>query len=176
MPIIPLIKPSPGVPLPRRLLELLLPALGEGRSLATVLRSQGHEVTVVDDCDAALDILAQAAFDVLLVHLARAEPAIFSAIKLYRFMALGLPQAAIVGVADPADGVEVSAEAGVVDTWLAWPVNEERLRATLAGIMNPAGAPRTGTVVEIASHPAFRQHGRADTLSPAQPSQAPILE
>lgn len=82
---------------------MLLAIGADGREAwRSLLLAAGHLVVTVDDAEAALDALAEDAFDVCLLDLALPE-ALESA-RLYRFLSLGDTPVPLVGLTERIDG------------------------------------------------------------------------
>jgi CheY-like chemotaxis protein len=81
---------------PRRLRVLLALVPDEANGWCAHLMSARHDVVAVFDSEAALDALADDAFDVLLMDLALPEA--FKTAKLYRFLSLDQQPVPVVGL------------------------------------------------------------------------------
>jgi two-component system, sensor histidine kinase RpfC len=138
--------------------------------IAKVLERAGHATRIVDNGEAAIDALAEQAFDIVLMDVNMPVMNGIETTKLYRFAALGQPRVPILGLTADAT-VEMDArcrEAGM-DGCVTKPIEPARLLQiidAMVGAVADAGAsrmPREG-VSEIASHPKF-QAGAAPALN-----------
>jgi two-component system sensor histidine kinase RpfC len=118
-----------------------------------MLRSVGHEVTIVDNGEQALNALENGTFDVVLMDLNMPVMGGLEAIKLHRFAASGERMPRFVALtADASDETRrQSAEAGI-DAYVTKPVEVRELlslvdRLTRAGAAPSAPEPRTSAVV-----------------------------
>jgi CheY-like chemotaxis protein len=91
-----------GTPRCRRVLLAIGP---DGREAwRSLLLAAGHLVVTVEDAEAALDALADEAFDACLLDLD--QPEALESAKLYRFLALDGRPVPIVGLTERSDGTE----------------------------------------------------------------------
>jgi two-component system sensor histidine kinase RpfC len=118
-----------------------------------MLRSVGHEVTIVDNGEQALAALEASTFDVVLMDLNMPVMGGLEAIKLHRFAASGERMPRFVALtADASDETRrESAEAGI-DAYVTKPVEVRELlslvdRLTRSGPVPPAPEPRPSAVV-----------------------------
>jgi two-component system, sensor histidine kinase RpfC len=119
-----------------------------------MLRSAGHEVTIVDNGEQALHALENGSFDLVLMDLNMPVMGGLDAIRLHRFAAAGERMPRFVALtADASDETRrQSAEAGI-DAYVTKPVEVRELlslvdRLTRAGAAPaPAAEPRTSAVV-----------------------------
>ena len=133
------------------------------RVLERILRSAGHEVTVVSDGEQALDALAEGEFDVAILDVNMPGVSGIEAAKIYRFTALGqqrVPLIALTADATP-ETRERCLQAGM-DACVVKPVEPAMMLAFIDDIVRKGRAdplvpdavdPR---VTEIATHPRFR--------------------
>jgi two-component system sensor histidine kinase RpfC len=118
-----------------------------------MLRSVGHEVTIVDNGEQALEALDKNTFDVVLMDLNMPVMGGLEAIKLHRFAASGEPMPRFVALtADASDETRrESAEAGI-DAYVTKPVEVRELlslvdRLTRSGPPPATPEPRPSAVV-----------------------------
>jgi two-component system, sensor histidine kinase RpfC len=119
-----------------------------------MLRSVGHEVTIVDNGEQALDALENHAFDLVLMDLNMPVMGGLDAIRLHRFAASGERMPRFVALtADASDETRrQSAEAGI-DAYVTKPVEVRELLSLVdrltrpAPVAVPSGEPRTSAVV-----------------------------
>ena len=143
------------------------------RVLEMTLGRAGHAVTVVEDGEQALEALAEAEHDVVLMDLNMPVMDGIKATKLFRFAALGGPHVPIIGLtADVTGSVHERCREAGMDGCLSKPIEPRTLLDALdAAVLQPgAGQPAppalSGPVTSIADHPGFRPvSGRA--LDPA---------
>lgn len=131
------------------------------RVLRTILEKAGHDVVVVDDGEAALDMLEtpDVPFDIVLMDVNMPRMDGLEATKLYRFMALGLPHLPILALtADATDQMERRCHQAGMDECLTKPVQPMRLLEVIQNLGRPGPRqPKTsGAVSHIVDHPRFR--------------------
>ena len=131
------------------------------RVLKTIIDKAGHEVVLVEDGEAALDMLETDAsrFDIVLMDINMPRMDGIEATKLYRFMALGLPHLPIVALtADATDQMERRCLEAGMDACLTKPIQPARLLDVIQylGQPGPASPKPSGAVTPIVDHPRFR--------------------
>jgi two-component system sensor histidine kinase RpfC len=133
--------------------------------IAKILERAGHEPTIVDNGERALDALTQHDFDLVLMDVNMPVMNGIEAVKLYRFYALGKKRVPVVALTADATP-EMSArctEAGM-DACVTKPVEPARLLQIVEAMVE-ASAPaavaptESDTVKMISSHPKFQAAG-----------------
>jgi two-component system, sensor histidine kinase RpfC len=130
--------------------------------IAKILERAGHEPTIVDNGERALDALTQHDFDVVLMDVNMPVMNGIEAVKLYRFSALGKKRVPVVALTADATP-EMSArctEAGM-DACVTKPVEPARLLQIVEAMVErsaPTAAEpgESETVRMISSHPKFQ--------------------
>jgi two-component system sensor histidine kinase RpfC len=96
--------------------------------IAKILDRAGHRVTLVDNGEAALDVLETQEFDLVLMDVNMPVMNGIEATKLYRFAALGRPRVPIVALtADATEEVRRRCEEAGMDACLTKPIEPHRL-------------------------------------------------
>ncbi len=110
--------------------------------IARMLRSAGHEVTIVDNGEQALHALEGATFDVVLMDLNMPVMGGLDAIRLHRFAAAGDGMPRFVALtADASDETRrQSAEAGI-DAYVTKPIEVRELLSLVDRLTRPSAAP-----------------------------------
>ncbi|HET7911097.1 MAG TPA: ATP-binding protein [Pseudolabrys sp.] len=136
--------------------------------IAKILDRAGHRVTLVDNGEAALDILEMQEFDLVLMDVNMPVMNGIEATKLYRFAALGRPHVPVVALtADATEEVARRCEEAGMDACITKPIEPNRLLEIIATLVPDEGKPaqETPSSAEITSHPAARP--RLRTASPS---------
>ncbi|HUA78609.1 MAG TPA: response regulator, partial [Acetobacteraceae bacterium] len=104
--------------------------------IAKILERAGHAVTVVEDGEAALDILESDPFDVVLMDVNMPRLDGLEATKLYRMTELGGPRRPIIALTADAtpEMIERCAEAGM-DACITKPIEPQRLLDQIAALV-----------------------------------------
>lgn len=152
-----------AAPSPREFAILIADDNPTTRMLAgKILTRAGHRVTAVDDGNAALLALRDAAFDAVLMDLEMPGMNGVEAAKLYRFASIGRARMPIIGLVARDDEAtrDTCVEAGM-DGCLAKPIDPALLLRTLDEVLSPeaAATPAGETVVAFAGQTA---HAPAD--------------
>ena len=135
-----------------------------------MLRSVGHEVTIVDNGEQALEALENAPFDLVLMDLNMPVMGGLEAIKLHRFAAGGGPMPRFVALtADASDETRRQSAAAGIDAYVTKPVEVRELLSLVDRLTRPAQAsetpePRASAVV--VPHP--RLANASPVLDPAR--------
>jgi two-component system sensor histidine kinase RpfC len=115
---------------PRRSLSILVAEDKRTNQMviAKILDRAGHRVTIVDNGEAALDILETQEFDLVLMDVNMPVMNGIEATKLYRFTALGRPHVPIVALtADATDEVKRRCREAGMDACATKPIEPHRL-------------------------------------------------
>jgi two-component system sensor histidine kinase RpfC len=97
--------------------------------IAKILDRAGHRVTLVDNGEAALDMLEMQEFDLVLMDVNMPVMNGIEATKLYRFAALGRPHVPVVALtADATEEVARRCEEAGMDACITKPIEPNRLR------------------------------------------------
>jgi two-component system sensor histidine kinase RpfC len=137
------------------------------RVIARMLEQAGHEVTIAQDGEAALDLIDIRAPDVVLMDVNMPKLNGIDATRLYRAASLDLPHLPIIGLtADAASGMQRTCLTAGMDACLTKPVELETLMTTLDRLASgkPADPARsaaqtTATVVPMASYRSGEESG-----------------
>jgi two-component system sensor histidine kinase RpfC len=135
--------------------------------IAKILDRAGHRVTLVDNGEAALDILEMQEFDLVLMDINMPVMNGIEATKLYRFAALGRPHVPVVALtADATEEVARRCEEAGMDACITKPIEPNRLLAVIATLVpHGSSAEQERSGAEIASHPGTRPRLRAAPVS-----------
>ncbi len=107
--------------------------------IAKILDRAGHRVTIVDNGEAALDILETQDFDLVLMDVNMPVMNGIEATKLYRFAALGRPHVPIVALtADATEEVKQRCKEAGMDACATKPIEPHRLLEIIATLVNDA--------------------------------------
>ncbi|MFS3135922.1 response regulator [Gluconacetobacter sacchari] len=160
--------PRPAVPgRPRPLWSLRILVADDNRAnqlvLSRILERAGHSVRVVSDGEEALDLLAEADFDLAIMDVNMPVMGGIEAVKLYRFGAIGDPHLPILALtADATPETRQRCLDAGMDACVTKPVEPDTLLAAIDGLMapgRPEAAPKSGIVARIDTHPKFREAG-----------------
>ena len=136
--------------------------------IAKILDRAGHRVTLVDNGEAALDMLEMQEFDLVLMDVNMPVMNGIEATKLYRFAALGRPHVPVVALtADATEEVARRCEEAGMDACITKPIEPNRLLEIIATLVPDEGKPaqEMASSAEIANYPAARPRLRAATTS-----------
>ena len=108
--------------------------------VAKILERAGHHATIVDDGEAALDVLNVREFDLVLMDVNMPVMNGIEATKLYRFAALGRPRVPIVALtADATEEVARRCEEAGMDACVTKPIEPRRLLEIIDSLVHNAG-------------------------------------
>ncbi|MFY9686904.1 MAG: ATP-binding protein, partial [Pseudolabrys sp.] len=147
--------------------------------IAKILDRAGHRVTLVDNGEAALDMLEMQEFDLVLMDVNMPVMNGIEATKLYRFAALGRPHVPVVALtADATEEVARRCEEAGMDACITKPIEPNRLLEVIATLVPDEGKPtqETPSSAEIASYPAARPRLRTATSSAVDAQTLDALE
>ena len=128
--------------------------------IAKILDRAGHRVTLVDNGEAALDMLEMQEFDLVLMDVNMPVMNGIEATKLYRFTALGRPHVPVVALtADATEEVARRCEEAGMDACITKPIEPNRLLEVIATLVPDEGKPVQEALssAEIASYPTERR-------------------
>ncbi len=135
--------------------------------IAKILERAGHEPTIVDNGERALDALTQHDFDLVLMDVNMPVMNGIEAVKLYRFSALGKKRVPVVALtADATPEMSTRCTEAGMDACVTKPVEPARL-LQIVDAMVEASAPATAapaesdTVKLLSSHRKFQAAGLA---------------
>jgi two-component system sensor histidine kinase RpfC len=123
--------------------------------IAKILDRAGHRVTIVDNGEAALDILETQDFDLVLMDVNMPVMNGIEATKLYRFASLGRPHVPIVALtADATEEVKRRCREAGMDACATKPIEPHRLLEIIGTLVeDPAKGPRVvSSKAEAAGH------------------------
>ena len=146
--------------------------------IAKILDRAGHRVTLVDNGEAALDMLEMQEFDLVLMDVNMPVMNGIEATKLYRFTALGRPHVPVVALtADATEEVAHRCEEAGMDACITKPIEPNRLLEIIATLVPDQSTParEMPSSAEIASYPAARRL-RAAALSAVDAQTLDALE
>jgi two-component system sensor histidine kinase RpfC len=107
--------------------------------IAKILDRAGHRVTIVDNGEAALDVLEAQDFDLVLMDVNMPVMNGIEATKLYRFAALGRPHVPIVALtADATEQVKRRCREAGMDACATKPIEPHRLLEIIGTLVNDA--------------------------------------
>jgi two-component system sensor histidine kinase RpfC len=136
--------------------------------IAKILDRAGHRVTLVDNGEAALDMLEMQEFDLVLMDVNMPVMNGIEATKLYRFAALGRPHVPVVALtADATEEVARRCEEAGMDACITKPIEPNRLLEIIATLVPDEGKPaqEMRSSAEIASYPTAQPRLRATATS-----------
>jgi two-component system sensor histidine kinase RpfC len=137
--------------------------------IAKVLERAGHATRIVENGEAAIDALAEQAFDIVLMDVNMPVMNGIETTKLYRFASLGQPRIPIIALtADATAEMDARCREAGMDGCMTKPIEPARLLAIIEQMVpeHAVGAnlvPRDG-VTDISTHPKF-QAGTALALN-----------
>jgi two-component system sensor histidine kinase RpfC len=135
--------------------------------IAKILERAGHEPTIVDNGERALDALTQHDFDLVLMDVNMPVLNGIEAVKLYRFAAIGKKRVPVVALtADATPEMSTRCTEAGMDACVTKPVEPARLLQiidTMVEAAAPAAAApaESETVKMLSSHPKFQAAGLA---------------
>ena len=147
--------------------------------IAKILDRAGHRVTLVDNGEAALDMLEMQEFDLVLMDVNMPVMNGIEATKLYRFTALGRPHVPVVALtADATEEVARRCEEAGMDACITKPIEPNRLLEIIAALVPAEGSPaqEMSSGAEIASYPGGRPRLRTATPSAVDTQTLDALE
>jgi two-component system sensor histidine kinase RpfC len=147
--------------------------------IAKILDRAGHRVTLVDNGEAALDMLEMQEFDLVLMDVNMPVMNGIEATKLYRFAALGRPHVPVVALtADATEEVARRCEEAGMDACITKPIEPNRLLEVIAALVPDEGKPaqEIPSSAEIANYPAARPRLRAAVPSAIDAQTIDALE
>lgn len=147
--------------------------------IAKILDRAGHRVTLVDNGEAALDMLEMQEFDLVLMDVNMPVMNGIDATKLYRFAALGRPHVPVVALtADATEEVARRCEEAGMDACITKPIEPNRLLELIATLVpESAGAAQAApSMAEVANHPGARPRLRAAGTSAVDVQTLDALE
>ena len=107
--------------------------------IAKILDRAGHRVTIVDNGEAALDILETQNFDLVLMDVNMPVMNGIEATKLYRFASLGRPHVPVVALtADATEEVKQRCREAGMDACATKPIEPHRLLEIIGSLVNDA--------------------------------------
>ncbi len=138
------------------------------RVLERILQSAGHEVVMAKDGEQALDALVEGGFDAAVLDVNMPNLSGVEVARLYRFSALGAARVPLIALtADATDETRKRCMEAGMDECVVKPVAPATMLALLDAVVQkekaetaPVRPPQPG-VVEIATHPRFRQMSSA---------------
>ena len=105
--------------------------------IAKILDRAGHRITIVDNGEAALDILETQAFDLVLMDMNMPVMNGIEATKLYRFTSLGRPHVPIVALtADATEDVKRRCKEAGMDACATKPIEPHRLLEIIGSLVD----------------------------------------
>jgi two-component system sensor histidine kinase RpfC len=131
------------------------------RVITRMLEQAGHQVTIAQDGEAALDLIDARAPDIVLMDVNMPRLNGIEATRLYRASSLDLAHLPIIGLtADAASGMQRTCLSAGMDACLTKPVELETLMATLdrlavtqiADPARPAATPGSARIVPLATY------------------------
>src|SRR4029079_15712157 len=147
--------------------------------IAKILDRAGHRVTLVDNGEAALDMLEMQEFDLVLMDVNMPVMNGIEATKLYRFTALGRPHVPVVALtADATEEVARRCEEAGMDACITKPIEPNRLLEIIATLVPDQGRPAhtAPSSAEIPNSTAERPRLRAATAAAVDAQTLDALE
>jgi two-component system, sensor histidine kinase RpfC len=139
------------------------------RVITRILEQAGHQVTIAQDGEVALDLIDARAPDVVLMDVNMSRMNGIEATRLYRASSLDLPHLPIIGLtADATSTMQQTCLSAGMDACLTKPVELDTLMATLdrltdshaADLAKPAAPPRSAHVVPLATYRPGAEQGQ----------------
>jgi two-component system sensor histidine kinase RpfC len=136
--------------------------------IAKILDRAGHRVTIVDNGEAALDILEMQEFDLVLMDINMPVMNGIEATKLYRFANLDRPHVPVVALtADATEDVARRCEEAGMDACVTKPIEPNRLLEVIAALVPAAGtaireAPSSAEASDYPSRPRLHTGSAVD--------------
>jgi two-component system sensor histidine kinase RpfC len=148
--------------------------------ISKILDRAGHRVTIVDNGEAALDILEMQEFDLVLMDVNMPVMNGIEATKLYRFASLDRPRVPIIALtADATEEVARRCEEAGMDACVTKPIEPNRLLEIINGLVRRSEKPPTAQTSEndvVASYPAAKPRLRAAAAPPVDIDTLDSLE
>jgi two-component system sensor histidine kinase RpfC len=147
--------------------------------IAKILDRAGHRVTLVDNGEAALDMLEMQEFDLVLMDVNMPVMNGIEATKLYRFTALGRPRVPVIALtADATEEVARRCEEAGMDACITKPIEPNRLLEIIATLVPDEGSPtqEASSSAEIANYTAERPRLRAASAAAVDAQTLDALE
>jgi two-component system sensor histidine kinase RpfC len=146
--------------------------------IAKILDRAGHRVTIVDNGEAALDILEMQEFDLVLMDVNMPVMNGIEATKLYRFASLDRPRVPIVALtADATEEVARRCEEAGMDACITKPIEPNRLLEIIGSLVHDNGkADEFASTADVASYTSGRPRLRAATAAPVDVHTLDALE
>jgi two-component system sensor histidine kinase RpfC len=147
--------------------------------IAKILDRAGHRVTLVDNGEAALDMLEMQEFDLVLMDVNMPVMNGIEAAKLYRFAALGRPHVPVVALtADATEEVARRCEEAGMDACITKPIEPNRLLEIIATLVPEQNndAQLVPSSADVANYPGARPRLRAAPTSAVDVQTLDALE
>lgn len=147
--------------------------------IAKILDRAGHRVTIVDNGEAALDILEMQEFDLVLMDVNMPVMNGIEATKLYRFASLDRPRVPIVALtADATEEVARRCEEAGMDACITKPIEPNRLLEIIGALVRDNRKPDeiASNTADVASYTSGRPRLRAGTAPPVDMHALDALE
>lgn len=148
--------------------------------ISKILDRAGHRVTIVDNGEAALDILEMQEFDLVLMDVNMPVMNGIEATKLYRFASLDRPRVPIIALtADATEEVARRCEEAGMDACVTKPIEPNRLLEIINALVRGSGKPIAAQASEndvVASYPAAKPRLRAAAAPPVDVDTLDSLE
>lgn len=147
--------------------------------ISKILDRAGHRVTIVDNGEAALDILEMQEFDLVLMDVNMPVMNGIEATKLYRFASLDRPRVPIIALtADATEEVARRCEEAGMDACITKPIEPNRLLEIIDALVRGSGKPPAAAeaTADVASHPTGKPRLRAATVPPVDVLTLDALE
>ena len=147
--------------------------------IAKILDRAGHRVTLVDNGEAALDMLEMQEFDLVLMDVNMPVMNGIEAAKLYRFAALGRPHVPVVALtADATEEVARRCEEAGMDACITKPIEPNRLLEIIATLVPEQNndAQLVPSSADVADYPGARPRLRAAPTSAVDVQTLDALE
>lgn len=147
--------------------------------IAKILDRAGHRVTIVDNGEAALDILEMQEFDLVLMDVNMPVMNGIEATKLYRFASLDRPRVPIVALtADATEEVARRCEEAGMDACITKPIEPNRLLEIIGALVRDNGKTDefAANTADVASYTSGRPRLRAAAAPPVEVHTLDALE
>jgi two-component system, sensor histidine kinase RpfC len=147
------------------------------RVITRMLEQAGHQVTIAQDGEAALDLIDARAPDAVLMDVNMPRLNGIEATRLYRASSLDLPHLPIIGLtADAASGMQRTCLTAGMDACLTKPVELDTLMATLERLAAaqavdpavPAAQPSSARIVPLAPYRSGEEKAQPSLLDSAK--------
>ena len=133
-----------------------------------ILERAGHRATIVNDGEAALDVLNMREFDLVLMDVNMPVMNGIETTKLYRFASLGRPRVPIVALtADATEEVARRCEEAGMDACVTKPIEPRRLLEIIESLVHDVGKnPQSASITsEVAGSTSARTRNRTATAA-----------